>query len=374
MNKIVEEPKEMDARHLIEEDEIDLVEVMKNIWKNRKTIVQTTVGCLILGLFIAFTTPKEFEVEVTMLPESQDGGLKLGGLGGLASLAGVNLGGMGTAEGGSIPPELYPKVLESIPLQVKLLETPVYYSEVGDKVDGFTYFEEYAPMSAIGHLFGYTVGLPGKVLNATRKDDVEDGTENKDGLIRLSREQINVIKGFKNRLSASVDQKSGVISLTAKMPEAEASAIMAQMALDYLTDYVKAYKTQKAKQNLEFIQGRYDDQKANFEKAQNALAEYRDRNQNIVTSLARTEGERLQNEYDIAFEVYKGLATQLEQAKIKLKEETPVFKIIEPVRVPIDKASPKKGLILIVSVFLGGILGVGIIFIKNVLKNIKEQW
>ena len=113
MNKIAEEPKEMDARHLIEEDEIDLVEVMKNIWKNRKTIVRTTVGCLILGLFIAFTTPKEYEVEVTMIPESQEGGgVKFGGLSGLASLAGVNLGGMGMSEGGSIPPELYPKVLE----------------------------------------------------------------------------------------------------------------------------------------------------------------------------------------------------------------------------------------------------------------------
>jgi hypothetical protein len=41
------------------------------------------------------------------------------------------------------------------------------------------------------------------------------------------------------------------------------------------------------------------------------------RNRNVVTSLAQAESQRLQNEYNLAFEVYKGLATQLEQAKIK---------------------------------------------------------
>ena len=59
----------------------------------------------------------------------------------------------------------------------------------------------------------------------------------------------------------------------------------------------------------------------------------------------------------MAFEVYKGLATQLEQAKIKVKEETPVFSVLEPVMVPIDKSKPKRKIILGVFIFIGILFG-----------------
>ena len=54
---------------------------------------------------------------------------------------------------------------------------------------------------------------------------------------------------------------------------------------------------------------------------QNQWFAFNDKNKNITSSLFRTESQRLQNELDIAMEVYKGLASQLEQAKIKLKSK-----------------------------------------------------
>ncbi len=70
------------------------------------------------------------------------------------------------------------------------------------------------------------------------------------------------------------------------------------------------------------------------------LAVFDDKNQNVVTSLAKTERQKLQYDYDLAYEVYKSLAQQLEEGKIKVKEETPVFTIIEPIVIPIQKSEP----------------------------------
>jgi LPS O-antigen subunit length determinant protein (WzzB/FepE family) len=90
--------------------------------------------------------------------------------------------------------------------------------------------------------------------------------------------------------------------------------------------------------------------------------------------LARTEEERLMNEYQLAFQVYSQLAQQLETAQIKVKEDTPVFSIVKPVTVPIEKSKPNRPLILIIWTFLGGIIGVGWIFGKQFLKDIKTKW
>ena len=82
----------------IQEDEIDLIELAKVIWSKRWFIAKVTGVFLILGLVIAFTSPKEYQTSMTLIPEaaSAEGGLG-GSLGGLAALAGVNLGDAGAS-------------------------------------------------------------------------------------------------------------------------------------------------------------------------------------------------------------------------------------------------------------------------------------
>ena len=77
------------------------------------------------------------------------------------------------------------------------------------------------------------------------------------------------------------------------------------------------------------------------------------------------EYQNLQNEMNIAFEVYRGLATQLEQARISVKERTPVFSVLEPVQIPLDKSEPKRKIILILSFALGAFVSITIVLIKN---------
>jgi uncharacterized protein involved in exopolysaccharide biosynthesis len=90
--------------------------------------------------------------------------------------------------------------------------------------------------------------------------------------------------------------------------------------------------------------------------------------------MAQTEMERLSNNYNLAYNIYSELAKQLEQARIQVKEDTPVFTIIEPVSVPLVRSKPKRPMILIIWLFLGGIAGAGIIFGRQYLATFKQSW
>ncbi|WP_258861653.1 GNVR domain-containing protein [Marinilabilia salmonicolor] len=76
----------------------------------------------------------------------------------------------------------------------------------------------------------------------------------------------------------------------------------------------------------------------------------------------------------MASQVYQSLAEQKEQAEIAVKKDTPAFSIIEPVKVPIEKSAPKRSMILVVSLFLGGFIGIGFIFAGMVWRKMKEVW
>ena len=48
----------------------------------------------------------------------------------------------------------------------------------------------------------------------------------------------------------------------------------------------------------------------------------------------------LQNEMNLAFSVYNQFAIQVEQAKIELKKESPIFSTLNPIEIPSSKSEP----------------------------------
>ena len=159
------------------------------------------------------------------------------------------------------------------------------------------------------------------------------------------------------------------------MPEAEMSAILANKMIFLLKNYVTDYRTQKAKQDYDFIKGQYEQAKARFQKAQDTLAKFQDQNLNLATAQAQTRLKSLQDEYNLAYNVYTGLAQQMEQARIQVQQNTPVFKILEPATVPIKKSSPKRVIILILSVMFGVFVGIWFVIGKDAYlrKNSNKQ-
>jgi uncharacterized protein involved in exopolysaccharide biosynthesis len=147
------------------------------------------------------------------------------------------------------------------------------------------------------------------------------------------------------------------------MPEALMSAQVAARMQELLQEYVTRFKVQKVQANLDFVEARYEEVKADFEAKERALAKFQDANRDISSAVARTRESRLSNESDLAFAIYSEMARQREQASIKVKEDTPTFTVVEPVTVPITKSAPMRLVIMVLSLFLGALAGVGLVFV-----------
>ncbi len=356
----------------VEEDEIDLIQLAKTLWNSRKTVIKITIIFMVLGLLVALFTPVEYSVTTVMVPQV-GGKSKLGGLSSLAAMAGVNL---NVSGGSELSPVVYPEIVQSIPFQKALLQTKLTIKGINHPVTYYDYFTKYYKTGILGNIIKYTIGLPGTIKKAifAKKKSRANAAADTSGLIWLTKKQEQLVKQLKKTVYVNVDNKTGNVSLTAIMPQALAAAQLGQRAQQLLQQFIINYKIKKTKAQLNFIQGRYDVQKKKFEEAQDRLARFMDQNRNVSTAVAQAQQERLQNEYQLAFGVYSNLAQQLEQAKIQVKQETPVFSIIQPVTVPSLRYKPKRILILIIWTFIGIIIGIGWVFGKEYLQKVKKEW
>lgn len=140
-----------------------------------------------------------------------------------------------------------------------------------------------------------------------------------------------------------------------------------------LQDEIIQKRLEKVQNNLDFTQTQYNQKKLEFEKIQDRLARFKDRNQNISSSLFLNELERIQAEYSIALNVVTELASQVESAKLQVNKDTPIFSVIEPVTVPTARDSPKRSLIVLIWLFLGVVISSGFVLVKNPVREVLSE-
>ena len=245
------------------------------------------------------------------------------------------------------------------------MQTAIKFEEYDQPVKLLDYYtaDEYAQFSLGGTILKYTIGLPGVIIGAIRGEEPEPqyGEGAVATLESLSKDEAECIKTLKDKINMNLNDKDGYITLSVDMPEPLAAAQLAAKVQELLQRYVTDFKIQKVKANLEFVEGRYEEAKKEYEKKQEELAIFNDANRNLVSNVAKTTQERLNNEYTLLFGVYSELAKQREQANIQVKETTPVFTVVEPVTIPTERSKPKRGLICIAFTFLGGFIGIGLV-------------
>jgi uncharacterized protein involved in exopolysaccharide biosynthesis len=79
-------------------------------------------------------------------------------------------------------------------------------------------------------------------------------------------------------------------------------------------------------------------------------------------------------DYAISNSVFQELAKQLEQAKIQVAKDTPVFTIVEPVVIPNEDAGPSGLKTLMIWFVLGIIIGTGIVYGKSMYNKLLIKW
>jgi len=355
-------------------DEIDLIALAKKLWLGRMIILQSVAVGALLGVAIALFSPKVYTATSTIVPQlGGDANSKMGGLGGLAALAGINLDMQQSSE---LSPIVYPQIVSSIPFQLELMNTLLNFEDFPQPVTFFDYFTKLQKPSILGLVKKYTIGIPGLIIKALKgKKKADSGVSNNDlKPLSLSEEQVIVQKMLNELVLLSVNAKEGYLTITVHLSEPLIAAQLALKAQSLLQKYITEFKTQKAQANLDFIEASYNKAKKEFEHAQVKLAIATDRSQGFVSGLPRVETDRLQSQYTITFGVYQELAKQFEQAKIQVKKETPVFTVIDPPVVPSEKTKPKRSLIVMLWIFLGTMVGVSLVFGIDYWKLANKKW
>ena len=354
-----------------QEDSIDIIALLQSIWTGKKLILKTVLVFMILGLFIAVLSQNEYTASTTIVPQSSSE--KPGGsLGGIAALAGINLGSVGQQS--SISPTLYPQILTNISFQKELLETLITIEGQDKKITYKEYYTNVYSPSVLSSIKKYTIGLPGVLIGLLKSDKTSnEKPKNNDSLPQITEDDKKLIELLLEQLSMEVNDKDGYIGLSTTMPEARAAAELTQKAQELLEQYVIDFKIEKSSSELDFIKNRYQEKEEEFQKIQQKLALYTDRNQNVNSARAKMELMLLQSEYDLAYGVYSELAKQLETQELKVKEDTPIFTILQPVFVPLEKTGPNRALILIIYTFLGFVLSIGYLLAKEPVQNIIKE-
>ena len=323
-------------------DEIDLIKILKTIWNGKKIIITISSFFILAGIIVSLLSPVLYTSSTIFIPSSQESSTG-SSLSGVASLVGINLGGI--SSGNDISPSIYPKVGESVEFKRLLLE-------------GF--IDEKKQIKMKNFLIDYY-----KIDNNSKINN-----SNISFVSELENDLFDIINEI---LTININQKDRFVTISTNMPESEYAAYAAINARNILQKIIINNKIKSAKQNLKFSEEQLKSKRIEFNDIQNKLGYFNDSNLNIVTSAIINERESLEAEFQIINAVIVELSKQVEQNKLQVSMDTPVFSIIKEATMPISRSSPKRTQMVVVFGFIGFIISIAYVVLKNPLLQIVNE-
>ncbi len=346
--------------------EIDIIELMSKLWKGRKKIIKWCIGGAVLGLIIGFSTPETFNASATLAPELEQ---KAGGsVSSIASMMGVNLNNSIDA----INAELFPDVVHSTPFIVELFDLPVTFERKGESITAplLDYMKHYQRKAWWSHI----LSLPGKAMDLLSKKSDDNGEPTELNPNNLPEAEREIVEFFAANIMVMVDKKTLKTQISLSLQDPLVVYAVTDTVVEHLKDYMTNYRSSKARQDVENLSMICEQRKADYYETQQAYARHIDSNKSVVKQSSRAEEERLQQEMNLAYQVYSQVAQQLEGARISEQQSKPVFAIVEPPVVPLQKAAPSKAKILIAFTFLAGCFAAAWILLgEDLMVRFKEK-
>uniref|UniRef100_UPI00356334F6 chain-length determining protein n=1 Tax=Bacteroides xylanisolvens TaxID=371601 RepID=UPI00356334F6 len=374
MSTLMEQTSEKETKLLHnnqndDEVEIDLMDLLRKVIGIRKKVYKAAGIGLVIGVIVAISIPKQYTVEVTLSPEM--GNNKEGGLSGLAASflgSGVTMGDGTDALNASLSAD----IVSSTPflLELSAMDIPVTKNEV---MTLNTYLdEETSPW------WSYVIGFPGMVIGGvkslfTEEDEITSFDKTSQGAIELSKKESKKIATLKKMITASVDKKTSMTSVTATFQAPKVAAVVADSVVKKLQEYIIDYRTFKAKEDCLYLEKLFKERQQEYYAAQKKYADYLDSHDNLILQSVRAEQERLQNDMSLAYQVYSQVAGQLQVARAKVQEEKPVFAIVEPAVVPLEPSGTSRKVYVLAFIFLSVCIVIfWNLFGKDFLNKFKE--
>jgi uncharacterized protein involved in exopolysaccharide biosynthesis len=380
------------------DDELSLKEILgylnifKPYWK--KFLLYLLIPAIIfgfIGFLAAITSPKEYDAKCVMITD-QVASAGSGSLAGLAALAGVSVP-TGGGSDGTLGADLYPLILSNKPFLVELSKVPMYFETEKRNITFEEYFKrsieknivEKAKDFILHPIDGFrSIGKksqpattitssPVIKLDTSASNNAEQFLSNETYITELTAENKKMIGILTSRIK--FNQTGKMITLSVKMPDPRLSAEATKTVLNLMIKYITKFKVSKQLENLRYLERGTAESEIKYKQAQQRLAGFKDNNYNVIFESVQSKEQQLQNEFSLAFSIYNQFVSQLEQARIQLKRDTPLFTMVEPVYIPeAVSADPNKAIISYVSsgIFIGILLNFLMVF-RIIYRNRKKQ-
>lgn len=347
-NKHYTNPEYRPATEDDDELQIDWMGILRQLLAiHKKLYIAAAVG-VVLGILIALGTPKQYTVSITLSPEVGSG--KSGS--GLASMAASFLGGsVGTDSPDALNATLAPDIVASTPFLLELFDARVVSQDKQIDTTFTAYLDEQK-----SSWISYALGIPSMAIGGIKSlfsNEKQEKTETiQNGAIELNEEEAAKLKILRQQITTEVDKKTSITTLTVTLQDPKVTATIADSVVSKLQQYITAYRTSKAKEDCQYLEKLFKERQQEYYDAQQRYAHYVDANSNVVFQSTLAERERLQNDMNLAYQVYSQVAQQLQVARAKVQEEKPVFAVVEPAVVPLKPSGTSRKVILLGMVFL----------------------
>ncbi|QYK10442.1 Wzz/FepE/Etk N-terminal domain-containing protein [Shewanella mangrovisoli] len=301
----------------VQDDEIDLRELFAVIWQGKWTIIAITMIFAITSVGLALYLPNIYKSEALLAPASEEQGGGLSALasqfGGLASLAGVNLGAKGSTD--------------KTQLAIEVLKSRQFTSEFIQKHNILANLMAAKKWDRDADKLIYDPELYNEQTNSWVRD-VEPPLKPEPSMQEAYKE-------FSKIIAVNKDKESGMVTLSI---EHLSPAVAQQWVIWLIQDINKVMKDRdvaEANRSTEFL------------------------NKQIA----------LTNVADIKTVLYKLIEEQAKTIMFAEVRDEYVFKTIDPALAPEEKAKPKRALICVLGTMLGGMLGVMFVLVRHFIRK-----
>ncbi len=349
-----------------EQTSLDMKPYLMLLRKKWKQILCWALCGALVGIIIGFSTPKTYTATAIVAPELATRSTLSSGLNSLASLAGVNINSMAIMD--AMHPDLYPVVIRSSTFYLDLFDLPVSFTHADTLVNTDLY--DYMANYTKSPWYAYVLGLPRMGINAVKglfvKEDAFEASEGHDHIdsLRLTRQQERVINALSKSVKATVEKKTYVLSISVTLQDRVLAAQVANAVVDHLRQFVVAYRSEKAQENVAYYERIYEETHADYLAAQRAYAYYVDSHQGSTSQSAQVQRQHLQNEAQARYQIYYSTAQNLLAARAKVQQESPVLVVVQRAMAPFI-GKPSKVKLAMLWFVLGALICIGWIWWKK---------
>ncbi len=348
--------------------EVDFFELLDVLKKNKKRLCITCIAAAVIGVALAFCVPRIYKSSVMLAPEESSSNL-LSNFSSLASMVGMDMKMNNSSD--AIYPEIYPDLMESTDFMVGLFDTKVKSKDGKIDTTYYVYMDKF-------HKIPFWEYPKTWATELSRKLSSKDSGANdlKVDPFRLTKKQSEIMKAMNADIDCSVDKKTSVITITVTAQDPLIAATLADSVKERLQIFITNYRTNKARNDMAYMEKLYQEAKDSYTKARQTYASYSDTNQDLVLEAFKSKQEDLENEMQLKYNIYTQVTQQLQMARAKVQERTPAFTVVQSATVPVKHSNTSKLVIMIIFILLGFIIHASWLSYKNrrlIFKTVEEE-